>query len=109
MDTLASGVQVLDRAVAVLDAVARSGPCSLADLVASTELTRPTAHRLALALEHHGLLTRTADGRFVLGGRLTAWGAAAESTLAVAAAPVLGELSEATGESAQLFVRAGDR
>jgi DNA-binding IclR family transcriptional regulator len=100
---------VLDRAVSVLDAVARSGPSSLADLVDATELTRPTAHRLALALEQHGLLARASDGRFVLGGRLAAWGAAAESAVAVMAAPVLAELGETTGESAQLFVRARDR
>ena len=34
----------------------RPSPRSLADLVAATGLPRPTAHRLALALEHHQVL-----------------------------------------------------
>jgi DNA-binding IclR family transcriptional regulator len=109
MDSVASGTQVLDRAVAVLDAVAGRGPCSLADLVDATELPRPTAHRLAVALEHHGLLARDADGRFVLGGRLAGWGALAQSRLADVAGPVLAALSNETGESVQLFVREGDK
>ena len=109
MDTLASGTQVLDRAVAVLDAVAAQGPCSLADLVDTTALPRPTAHRLAVALEHHGLLARDADGRFVLGGRLVGWGALANRRITDAARPVLAALATETGESAQLFVREGDK
>jgi len=107
-EPVTSGVQVLDRAVAVLDALAAGGPATLADLVARTRLPRPTAHRLAVALERHGVVGRDADGRFVVGGRLAAWGAAANHRLAGAAAPVLAGLVAATGESAQLYVREGD-
>jgi DNA-binding IclR family transcriptional regulator len=71
-------------------------------------LPRPTAHRLAVALERHGLLARDADGRFVLGGRLVGWGATAGRGLVDAAQPVLAGLVDATGESAQLYVREGD-
>jgi DNA-binding IclR family transcriptional regulator len=102
-------VQVLDRAVLLIDAVARSGPCVLAELVAETGITRPTAHRLAVALERHGLLARDAAGRFVLGGRLAGWGAAAGRGLVDAARPVLAHLADITGESAQIYVREGDR
>ncbi|HTL85771.1 MAG TPA: IclR family transcriptional regulator [Acidimicrobiia bacterium] len=109
MDSVVSGVQVLDRAVAVLDAVANSGASSLADLVEDTTLARPTAYRLAIALEQHGLLARDEDGRFVLGGRLRSWGSLAARGLPVAAQPVLAELAATTGESAQLYVRQGDR
>ena len=113
MDSVAprSGVQTLDRAVAVLDAVARSAPCSLADLVRETGLARPTAHRLAVALEGHGLVVRDRDGRFRLGARLVGWGAAAGAALALVepARDILQRLSEATGESAQLYVREGDQ
>ena len=113
MDSVAprSGVQTLDRAVAVLDAVARSAPCSLAELVHETGLARPTAHRLAVALEGHGLLVRDRDGRFRLGARLVGWGAAAGAALALVepARVVLQRLSAQTGESAQLFVREGDQ
>jgi DNA-binding IclR family transcriptional regulator len=101
-------VQVLDRAVLVLETVARSGACSLADLTAQTHLPRPTAHRLAVALEQHGVLARDDDGRFILGGRLAAWGTAAGQGLASIARPVLAELVAETGESAQLYVRDGD-
>ena len=100
-------MQTLDRAVVVLDALARAGPCSLADLVARPA-ARPTAYRLAVALEQHGLLARDGDGRFLLGGRLAAGARAAAARLVDAARPVLARLGDATGESAQLYVREGD-
>jgi DNA-binding IclR family transcriptional regulator len=107
--SVTSGIQVVDRAVLVLDTVARDGPCSLAGLQRATDLPRPTAYRLAVALERHGVLARDADGRFVLGRRLAAWGAVAGRGLPDAGRPVLVRLGEATGESAQLYVRDGDR
>ena len=61
-----SGVGVLDKAALVLTAL-ESGPATLAGLVAGTGLARPTAHRLAVALEHHRLVARDMQGRFVLG------------------------------------------
>ena len=112
MDSIStSGVQVLDRAVGILEALARTGPCNLADLVRETGLPRPTAHRLAVALEAHALVVRDRGGRFRLGGRLVGWGAAAGTGLALVepARAVLERLSTGTGESAQLYVREGDR
>jgi DNA-binding IclR family transcriptional regulator len=111
VDSVAGGVQTLDRAITVLDAIATSGRAGLSELVERTGLARPTAHRLAVALERQGLLARDDDGRFGLGARLVAWGAAAarEDPLADAAAPVLARLVADTGESAQLYVRHGDR
>jgi len=102
---------VLDRAVGILDTIARVGPCSLADLVRETGLARPTAHRLAVALEAQWLLVRDGDGRFRLGARLVGWGAAAGAALALVepARAVLQRLSLETGESAQLYVREGDQ
>lgn len=99
---------VLDKSVAVLDAVARQ-PCALADLVVATGQSRATTHRLAVALEAHGLLRRDDAGRFVLGLRLIALGRQAADAwpLADAARPVLARLRDETGESAQLFVRDG--
>jgi hypothetical protein len=64
-----SGVGVLDKAASVLGAL-EAGPATLAQLVSSTGLARPTAHRLAVALEHHRLVARDMQGRFVLGPRL---------------------------------------
>jgi DNA-binding IclR family transcriptional regulator len=106
-----SGVQTLDRAIALLEVVARMGPCTLADLVRETGLPRPTAHRLTVALEDHALVVRDRGGRFRLGGRLVGWGVAAGTGLALVepARAVLERLSADTGESAQLYVREGDR
>jgi DNA-binding IclR family transcriptional regulator len=92
-----SGVGVLDKAITIL--------------VAATGIPRPTAHRLATALEDHGLVRRDRDGRFTLGLRLVALGHAAAGELPIteAARPALEELRDVTGESVQLYVRDGDR
>ena len=63
-----SGVGVIDKAALVLAAL-EAGPQSLAGLVETTGLPRPTAHRLAMALEHHRLVARDLQGRFILGPR----------------------------------------
>lgn len=103
-----SGVGVLDKAAAVLSAL-EAGPASLAQLVAATGLARPTAHRLAVALEHHRLVARDMQGRFVLGPRLPELASAAgEDRLLAAAGPALTALRDHTGESASLFRRQGD-
>ncbi|HEV2767654.1 MAG TPA: IclR family transcriptional regulator [Acidimicrobiales bacterium] len=110
MDTSVSGVGVLDKAVAVLAAL-EERPRSLGALVAATGLSRPTAHRLAVALEAHGLVRRDDEGRFALGLRLVALGRAARDGLRLAesAGPALEALRVETGESVQLYVREGDR
>jgi len=103
-----SGVGVLDKAARVLAAL-EGGPATLAALVAATGLARPTAHRLAVALEHHRFVARDVQGRFVLGPRLSELSSAAgEDRLLAAAGPVLARLRDITGESAQLFRRQGD-
>jgi DNA-binding IclR family transcriptional regulator len=103
-----SGVGVLDKAVVVLHVVAGS-PASLAQLQARTELPRATVHRLATALEHHGLLRRDGAGRYELGLALVSLGqtAAERFPLVEVAHPTLQELRIETGESVQLFVREG--
>ncbi len=103
-----SGVGVIDKAALVLDAL-EAGPTSLAQLVSSTGLARPTVHRLALALVHHRLVSRDMQGRFVLGSRLVELASAAgEDRLIASAGPILLQLRDATGESAQLYRRQGD-
>lgn len=103
-----SGVGVLDKAAVILAGL-EAGPATLAALVSTTGLARPTAHRLAVALEQHRLVARDLQGRFVLGPRLAELAAAAgEDRLLAAAGPVLVHLRDVTGESAQLYRRAGD-
>jgi DNA-binding IclR family transcriptional regulator len=105
-----TGVGVLDRSVALLDLLA-DGPRSLRWLSDESALPRPTAHRLLVALEAHGLVARDAAGLFRLGPRLTELALRADPVLDLAAlaAPVLGRLHDATGESVQLYVRSGDK
>jgi DNA-binding IclR family transcriptional regulator len=104
-----SGVGVLDKAAVVLGAL-EAGPLTLAGLVQATGLARPTAHRLATALEHHRFVARDLQGRFVLGPRLAELAAAAgEDRLLAAAGPVLIALRDSTGESCQLYRRQGEQ
>ncbi len=109
MEQSVRSVGVLDKSVALLRALA-DGPQPLAALTARTGIPKPTAHRLAVALCEHGLLRRTDDGGFALGAELVGLGrAAAEGwPWGDAAGPALVALVEATGESAQLYVREGD-
>lgn len=103
-----SGVGVIDKASQVLDAL-EAGPASLAQLVETTHLARPTVHRLAQALVHHRLLAKDVHGRFMLGPRLVELSSAAgEDRLVAAAAPLLLQLRDLTGESTQVFRRQGE-
>ncbi len=105
-----TAVGVLDRSIALLELLA-DGPRSLRYLAGASGLPRPTAHRLLVALETHGMVARGADGAFRLGPRLTelAVRAGGELELGALAAPVLGRLHDQTGESVQLYARSGDR
>jgi len=102
-----SGIGVIDKAVAILDATAHA-PVTLSELVDATGLPRATAHRLAVALEVHHLLSRDGDGRFVLGPRLGELAAALPDPVVAAAGPVLAWVRDESGESAQLYRRDGD-
>jgi len=101
-----SGVGVVDKSVALLEAVSQ-GPLSLSELVTLTGIPRPTAHRLAVALEFHGLLERDDDGRFRLGSRLLRWGGDVDPLLASAQSAV-NELRDRTQVSAQVYRRQMD-
>ena len=101
-----SGVGVLDKAVVILAACVEGA--SLAELVERTKLPRATAHRLAQALEIHRLLVRDPQGRWRPGPRLSELANSAPDILLSAAEPMLAALRDATGESAQLFLRRAD-
>lgn len=105
---ISSGVGVLDKAAYILDCL-EAGPATLSQLVESTALARPTTHRLAVALTHHRFVARDIQGRFMLGPRMAELASAAgEDRLIAAAGPVLNQLRNATGESAQVYRRQGD-
>ena len=110
MEHIVSGVGVMDKSFRLLSEVAGS-PRSLLALTEATGLSRATTHRLAVALEAHGMLRRLDDGRFALGLHLVALGRAAaeQYPLAAAALAAMTELRDHTGESVQLYVRDGDQ
>ena len=101
-----SGIGVIDKTVCLLRATAAK-PLTLAELSASTGIPRATAHRLAVALEVHGLLTRDNDGRFLPGSLLTELAAGLPDPLLTHAPEVLRRLRDSCGESAQLYRRDG--
>ena len=108
MESIATNVGVVDKVAEILGTLGQHDTCSLNELVAATGMARPTAHRIATALEAHGLVGRTSDGRFRLGSRIAELAARhAAAPLVVRAQPVLDALCARTGESAQLFVRDG--
>ena len=104
-----SGVGVVDKVVAVLRALEANGPLSLIELQDATGMPRATAHRLASALEDHGLVRRDANGKYALGMGLVSMGKAASKALPLTeiARPVLDTLRTRTGESVQLYMREG--
>lgn len=101
-----SGIGVLDKAIAVLQAAAGQ-PCGLAELCTETGLPRATAHRLAVGLEVHRLLRRGPDGRWRPGAALAELSGGTADPLLDAAAVVLPKLRDMTGESVQVYRRDG--
>jgi DNA-binding IclR family transcriptional regulator len=102
-----SGVGVLDKAVAILSCL-HEQPMRLNELVEATGYSRPTVHRLALALEHHHLVARDGQGRFELGPRMALWGSGLDPLRGPAERAVI-ELRDRTGLSAQVYRRVGNR
>lgn len=96
-----TGVGVLDKGVAILDVVERR-PVGASELARAIGLSVSTAHRLANAMVTHGLLSRDDAGIYRMGRRFVT------SALVELSRPILAELRDRTGESAQLWVRRGD-
>lgn len=101
-------VQSVDRAVALLNAVAsgRGEGRSAAELAAECELNRATAWRLLATLEHHGLVERDpVTNRYGIGFAVNRMaGSAGVDSLVRAAHGTLERLSSRTGETANLAV-----
>src|SRR4051812_15215436 len=98
--------------MAILGVLGHGRRLNLGELTAATGLPRATAHRLAHALQAHGLTALGADDRWTLGPRVAelASSAGPSPSLNEAARPALEALRDTTGESVQLYVpRAGVR
>ena len=96
---------VVDKSVRILEVLSDGRRRSLGQLVADTGQPRATCHRLAHALQVHGLTHLGDDERWELGERVAELaGMVGGPGLVAAAAAPLHRLVEETGESAQLYV-----
>jgi DNA-binding IclR family transcriptional regulator len=101
-------IQVLDRALALLDALSQQGPdLALGEISQSLKLHKSTAHRLIMVLERHRLLERNSrTGRYRLGLKLFELGTKAVSQLDLReqARPFLERVVLETGETVHLCI-----
>ncbi|WP_326820866.1 IclR family transcriptional regulator [Streptosporangium sp. NBC_01639] len=104
-----SGVQSVDRALDVLEALAeRGGEAGLSEIAARTGLPYGTIHRLLRALLDRGYVRQESDRRYALGGALVRLGGVAERMVGTWAQPYLTRMVELSGETANLAVLEGD-
>ena len=107
----AGHIQVIDRAAALLDAIARyPEPVSLKILSAETGLHVSTAHRILASLIDNRFVERDPAGRYRLGLRLLQLGVRLHSKIdlrSVALSEMEG-LRDRLGESVNLTIREGD-
>lgn len=107
----ASGVDVVDRVVAILLAFRPGEPSlTLTELAERTGLYKSTVLRLTAALGHHHLLTRCGDGRYRLGVLNYSMGKRYESNLDIGDVllPLMREWNEKLGETVAFHIRSGD-
>jgi len=100
---------VLDRIIAILDAVKENGgSATITELASRTALPKSTVSRLVATLAQQRYLQRTDEG-VTLGLRLFELGSRARlpQRLIAAAAPVIRNLWDATGERVGLWVQQG--
>lgn len=102
-------VQSVDRAIDLLEAMARSDrPLGVGELAAATGLAQGTAHRLLRTLQARGYVRHDASRKYSLGASAFVLGDAAQRSLARGAQPHLSELVTLCGETANLAVLEGD-
>jgi DNA-binding IclR family transcriptional regulator len=102
--------RTLDRGLAILEAVAERGECTLSDIARATAISASTAFRLLETLEHRGYLARAEDtGTYRIGPRAFDVGTAFSGArrLNDVARPLLKRLAEELGESVALALRDG--
>ena len=103
-------VQVLDRTIAVLQAVADSETdLAAADIARQLRLHKSTVHRLLVVLESYRLIKKGPEGAYGLGTRLIELGECAIARLKLAeyAEPHLRKIAEETGEGAHVTILNG--
>ena len=93
-------IQSVDRALVVLEELAKDGTSSsLALLAQRTGLPGPTVHRILRTLASRGYVIKTARGEYSIGGAFFALTTTAGRSVGAALQDILDRLSQATGES----------
>lgn len=104
-------IQVLDRAMRILDVLAgQQDPVALKDLAAATGLHTSTTHRILSDLVAGRYVERVDSGLYRLGMRLLELGSLVKGRLDVRAAAIvpMRELHKQTGQTVNLSLRQGD-
>lgn len=96
-----------DQALAVLVEVSENGPVNAADLARSLQLNRTVVHRLLSTLHQRGFIIRQSAG-YTLAPLLVRMAERVQPDLRAAAAPVMEDLTRATGETVVLHTADGD-
>jgi len=107
MSEPAAGVQSVDRALTILEVLARVGEAGVTEIAGELDVHKSTAFRLVSTLEAHRLVEQTAErGRYRLGvGVLRLAGATtARLDLVQEARPVCRQLAAETGETVNIAV-----
>ena len=95
-----SVIQSVDRALDVLEELAKDGTSSsLALLAERTGLPGPTVHRILRTLASRGYVIKTARGEYSVGGAFFALTTTAGRSVGSALQDILDRLGQATGES----------
>ncbi len=105
-------IAAVERALDLLEALARIGPAPLANLAVAAGCTRTAAFRLLRTLQARGFAIQDeARGIWRLGARWGVLGRAAhdQGALAATAAPFLGALGQVIGENVYLRTRDGQQ
>jgi DNA-binding IclR family transcriptional regulator len=106
-DTVPGGVQSVDRALTILEVLARVGEAGVTEIAAELDVHKSTAFRLIATLEQHRLVEQSGDrGKYRLGvGVLRLAGATtARLDLVQEARPVCRQLASDTGETVNIAV-----
>ena len=104
------GAAAFAKGIAVLQLISEyPEPPSINELMASSDLTRPTLYRLLKALESEGLVECTAKKTFKLGARLIQFASRAfeQNNISRLADPELKLLANLTKETCHLAIRCG--